>query len=400
MPPNPRLQRTRAARSPLSRQPFGGTRGFHAEMGHLSAKHFLNGLRPVARMLVAASAVLLGCGEPRLQTVQGREDPSFLPKLRGRIVRVHPVGGIETFSLPSLRTSMVRPTHEPTYPDAGTVHSLSGPDADGRIAFIDNFMSEGRHALRVIEPGQRSERTLFMRTGDALWGKEIGEKLALAPKGGLVAFVSHLASAQMDNPPALLREGTLELWDVKMGIGTPSEVQALDGTFSWFPDGTRLAYTALVDGAMIPGLPLKPDDFGAEFTRWTRVPVVCLLDTATKKQTILHAGWSPVVSSDGQKIIVSDLGQRWREVDVASGHSAPATAPGQVSSPLALAGDDTVIYVGLPTAGSKTKYTEHNSPLVGPKLLLTIKIAKLNTSRFQTLIPYHDMRHDTSYGTK
>jgi tetratricopeptide (TPR) repeat protein len=42
--------------------------------------------------------------------------------------------------------------------------------------------------------------------------------------------------------------------------------------------------------------------------------------------------------------------------------------------------------MGLPTAGAKPKWTEHNSPLVGPKPMLSIKLTDLSNGAFQTVL--------------
>jgi hypothetical protein len=57
-----------------------------------------------------------------------------------------------------------------------------------------------------------------------------------------------------------------------------------------------------------------------------------------------------------------------------------------------------VIYWGLPTAGTNIAYTKNNSPLSGPKEMLTIKIAEINTTKFQTIVPYIDPRKAVSFG--
>jgi hypothetical protein len=46
----------------------------------------------------------------------------------------------------------------------------------------------------------------------------------------------------------------------------------------------------------------------------------------------------------------------------------------------------------------KVEYTKHNSPLSGPKEMLTIKIVDLETMKFQTLVPYIDPRKAVSFG--
>src|SRR5207237_1102545 len=79
------------------------------------------------------------CGaEPQVETIPGPEDTNILKGLTGHIIRDQPGGGIEAYSLPSLVKTNVRASRNTDNPNAGTVHSVSGPDDKGRIAFIDN----------------------------------------------------------------------------------------------------------------------------------------------------------------------------------------------------------------------------------------------------------------------
>jgi hypothetical protein len=88
-----------------------------------------------------------------------------------------------------------------------TIHALSGPDAEGRIAYIEDhfFVADEknrRHLLKTIRLDGTHATELFSRPGDAMWAKspghgEIGDDLALSPVGGRVAFLSGLVNTQM-----------------------------------------------------------------------------------------------------------------------------------------------------------------------------------------------------------
>src|SRR5205807_755765 len=146
-----------------------------------------------------------------------------------------------------------------------TIHALSGPDADGRIAYIeDHFFvaneTDRRHLLKTIKLDGTQDTELFSRLGNAMWAAtpaghgEIGHHLALAPVHGRVAFLSGLSSVQM--PSAYLHVGSVEIWDVDKKAGRKRDIRALDEGLAWFPDGKRLAYVKLVDPKATPGLKL------------------------------------------------------------------------------------------------------------------------------------------------
>ena len=88
----------------------------------------------------------------------------------------------------------------------------------------------------------------------------------------------------------------------------------------------------------------------------------------------------------------------WRRVTVESGKFEPVDWPGDAQGVIAAPAENVVLYWGLPTTGSPIKYTKHNSALRGPKLMLTVKVAEINSRQFQTLIPEIDPRSRVSFG--
>jgi hypothetical protein len=226
---------------------------------------------------------------------------------------------------------------------------------------------------------------------------EIGEHLALAPVGGRVAFLSALTPVQV--PSALLQAGSVEIWDVEKKTGGKTNIKAVDQGLAWFPDGKRLAYVKLVD-LKDPFLSEQAgDSFGKTFQAWDKVPAVFIHDVNAGTESFLHVGWRPVVSGDGREVLVSDWEGAWRLVDVTTGKSTPTTWPGVAwVGAIGMPAKGVVLSWCLPTEGTKIRYTENNSPLVGPKQMLSLKLARLNSHEFQTVVPYLDPRDDLSYG--
>jgi hypothetical protein len=364
-------------------------------------------------LLLAGCAVAKG---PPLPTVDGPETLDLVQGVGGHIVMDRPVGGIVAVSLPALKEVVVRA------PDQGEpIHSLSGPDAAGRIAYVEWAGSpEARgHRLKVIGLDGQGDREIFSRPGDTgfvpggygpsgavpagdkrgPWDQLIGSELALAPAGGQVAFVSKLKGVQMHNPSAHLDVGSLEVWDVANETGREAGTTALDASLlSWFPDGKRLAYAELVSRDQLGKVAEDLGDFLAGFGRWDKIPAVHVLDVATGKKSLLHPGWDPVVSADGKTVLVKNFDGRYRRVEVQSRKSRAVEWPGGWGSAIALLDGHLVLYWGLPTTGAPPRYTEHNSPLRGPKPMLTLKLAQVDSKKFQTVVPFIDPRCKVSFG--
>ena len=119
-------------------------------------------------------------------TVDGPEEKHLVKNVRGYLVlkqRGMTGWGIRAVSLPDLKERTVLPVRE-----SMQVYSLSGPDRDGRIGFIQRQLRPNRFSLRTIRLDGKEEK-IFSRPGDPIWDNVIGESLALAPQGGRVAFV-------------------------------------------------------------------------------------------------------------------------------------------------------------------------------------------------------------------
>ena len=93
----------------------------------------------------------------------------------------------------------------------------------------------------------------------------------------------------------------------------------------------------------------------------------------------------------------------YAKFDMAAGSLTSVRLPSDfsgnwVQGPLWLIDDDLLLYVGKPPPAAPVKMTENNSPLVGPKPLMSLKLAELSTGRFQTIIPDFDTRTPVSFG--
>ena len=344
--------------------------------------------------------------------VPGPESEKLLPATTGYVLFAFgsdrpdgvPDGEIVAVQLPSLKNTIVRPRTPQNQVDMPTIHAVSGPDAEGRVAYIEDhfFVADQknrRHLLKTIRLDGTRDTELFTRPGDAMWATkgEIGDDLALSPVGGRVAFLSGLAHARMPSATCLLMNGTVEIWDVEQKTASKASFQALDAGHAWFPDGKRLAYVKLVERAAVaPAVP-PTDSFGKSFKGWEKVPAVFIRDVDARTESFLHLGWHPVVSSDGQSVLVSDLENAWRRMDVATGKSIAATWPG-VWTPIAMPTRDVVLSLCLPTKGVKVRFTEHNSPLVGPKEMLSVKLARVNAAEFQSVVSHVNPRTRVSFG--
>src|SRR5205823_5244674 len=139
--------------------------------------------------VVFAWALLGGVARGQSKTVPGPEVKNLLPATAGYLLTNQLNDAITAIQLPSLKETVVRPSRKDPN-DRPIIHALSGPDAEGRIAYIEDH--EERHLLKTIKLDGTQDTEFFSRPGNALWATsaaghgEIGTHLALSPVGGRV----------------------------------------------------------------------------------------------------------------------------------------------------------------------------------------------------------------------
>jgi len=349
--------------------------------------------------------VALFADAPDLPTIDGPEADGLVKELKGLLVYPKPVGGILATVLPSLEQKTIRaPGKHPA------VSNLSGPDRSGRIAVIESPPRK-KAVLRVVRVGSSKAKTVLRRPGGSFRSRALGRPV-LSPEDGYVAFVSKTRSLTMKvEPKTHFHEGKLEVWQVDERRPLKIERKAIDRSLAWLPDEKFVLYSALV------GPDTLPKDLIDEYSRATgsglipvvdrRTPVVHQLELSGAKAIPLCIGRRSVVSQDGKVILVQGIGFEWLLYDVTTRRLKPAKLPGLYDrdrmgiyqgGAIALLGSDLVIYWGLPTTGTAQRTTKNNSPLVGAKTMPSIKVARLSSGEFQTVIPFMDPRRAVLFG--
>jgi hypothetical protein len=348
-----------------------------------------------------AACLLAGCQESPGAFVDGPESADLAGRIAGHLVvkqgrdTTNNDPRILALSLPDLQRSVVRKysgaDRSLTY--TGWVEAASGPDQEGRIAFVEETAFQSKeYVVKSVRLDGADERELFRS-----YGRGLADTLSLSPSGSRIAYVGDVTDAQM--PGALLETGPLQVRDQARGKVLRFGAAVVTQPPSWFPDSKRLALVELVPKEPIAaqiqaGLGADPK-FLSGVENWQRLPVIYVLDVETGEKTYLHVGWRPLVSIDGRTVLF-----RWgsyRLIDVATRTSRRTSWPGRWLPPIALLPGGLLIYPGLPTRGTEVRRIKYGSFSVG-SVLGSIKVADLETGRFQTLIEYADPREKFSFG--
>ncbi len=344
--------------------------------------------------------ILISCSKNNqleFKTISSKESLGLSTDVKGILLFDRPVGGLVSISLPSKEENIIRTPGA----SSGTVHTVSGPDNKGRIAVIENHMKEDHHLLKVYQIDGQELSTIFERKGDALWGDEIGDFLALSPEHGYVAMVVNAPGVQLRDPDVYLHYGNLEIWDINTKELLPISQGALDYGLSWFPDGKHLAFVDLIDqseASEIHHESIPHKNYAQTNLKWHKVPMVSVINIETGIIRPIFVGWRPIVSDDGKQILAVDFDNNWVVFSPDGSFIKFIEPPGLISPGVIYFNQNKIFYWGLPTKGTYLKTTKNNSPLVGPKPMYTLKVAEFETGKFETVIPYIDPRRHLSFG--
>jgi len=262
---------------------------------------------------------------------------------------------------------------------------VSGPDRDGNVVYIGNA-SDGYHVVLTSLNQEFSPSLVLSRPGtSASVFFDVGGVVALANSGGNFAFTSDVKRKSADWDVGFRER--LEIWNV-FSKNEVRELLFMDegiAGFSWFPDGSRLVYGKSVN-----------DEYG-----------IYVYDVETGDENFLVSGINPVISPEGNYMIYQvrapKLEDSYRIMTLGTGEIIEAQLPGARApysgvAHIGMPGDNLVVYFGLPTEGAEPGFTVRNSPLVGPKAFISIKIADVITGEFQTVLDNVDPRESFSYG--
>ena len=122
-------------------------------------------------------------------------------------------------------------------------------------------------------------------------------------------------------------------------------------------------------------------------------------DVESGAESFVAVGWRQVISPDGRSVLIANADlNSYRRIDLEPTKMTMVKWKGAWGEPIAWPAEDIALSWCLPTQGTQIKYTQNNSPLVGPKLMLTVKLTRFNTDEFETVVPYIDPRQKVSFG--
>jgi len=237
------------------------------------------------------------------------------------------------------------------------------------------------------------------------------QPLALSPDGRRVAVVpsSHLLKGPGYSPrlpsdarfKGLRYVGELTLVDLQTKAVRDAGIEVVgDQPISWSADGKRLL---IVRSEPVEALPpwLAMDVVGDVGHAGQGVPVIETFDVDSGAITMLAIGLQPLWSPDDRTLLYQPSHDRVATLDLVDHASRAAVLPGMSTRYEAIAvafvAPRKVLYWALPTTGTEPEFTPGNSPLVGRKQFVSLKVADLDSGAFATVYPAIDPRARVGY---
>ena len=371
-------------------------------------------------------AALAGCasGEPPpFRTVSGPESWPILTGLHGRFT-------LADATLPCYPVRTLDPVPRPHC----VSRPLTGMAFDGglsperedtvlRLRVTPHGTTAADAALpwlvalqRLTECGSSGARCRDNVETIATWPRAPGGDpyhlpLALSPDGGTVAVVpaSHLLkgrdySGRLPSDArfhGLRHVGELMLVDLRTHAVRDAGIEVVgDQPITWSADGKRLLIVRAEAEEALPQRLASGID-GPVGHPGQGVPIVETWDVDSGAITMLAIGLQPLWSPDNRTLLFQPAHDRVATLDLDDHVARDVALPGMSTRyeavAIAFVAPRKVLYWALPTWGADPGFTQRNSPLVGPKQLLSLKVADLDTGAFATVYPALDPRARVGY---
>ena len=367
-------------------------------------------------LCVAATLVLAGCAsEPRQAPTRvlavpelpwEGESPELADRVTARVLIATNAGSVSVMDVPNWRQGLrthpaMRLAPEAVQGRLPAIWELSNPDHQG--AFVALVPDEGdrRHALRLMHPS-RPMRVLRREAGEPLWDRAVSG-MALSPDGRFLAMVVQPDPTVRYRP---LNLGRLVVLDLEApldanGLAPQVDLPPADGRYpfvlgqrpAWIHGGRQLLVAAPgPQGRAAQGSPVAP--------AMQADPRIELIDLNHQTRRVLTEGHSPVASGEGSGFLVArGSGVQWSWLEAPGAVARAVPRRHGLGTPIGLIGHRYLLFTGAPHPQSPRELTTNNSPLVGPKSMLALKVMDLRSEAVLTLLEGIDPRTRLTAGS-
>jgi hypothetical protein len=357
-------------------------------------------------LISIGAATLAGCATGiKHRVAEGVEDASVLQDITGIITQRPGRGDARCIAIIHLDTKRRRCAEGIVIDEP--VMRAQAIDNGKKIVVMNHYFAPHSDNPKQFNPGTFNltlrDGTARRETALTSWqtssaGSNVYDKMfSISPDETTIAMVRDDKDLRIDRLPLeARRQGPLELFDMRTNTWRDTGTVALnEGAVVWL-SAEEIAYVRSVPRkeAQVELLP-RDGEFASEFQNFPVMPMVFVRSLVNGRERALHAGVDIALTPDKKQLLIRDTKNRLRMVDVASGRHRAVTLNGIANrGVIGFVAPDRVLYWALPSEGRETRETLFNSPLVGPKQMLSLKIGVLDTNRFATVVPFIDPRAD------
>jgi hypothetical protein len=361
------------------------------------------------QLCLAATLAVAGCAsEPRQpatrvmvvpERVWEGETPELADRVSARVLIASNAGSVGQLELRHWRQGLkTHPAMRGAQADLRgrlpPIWELSNPDARGSFAALVTDEGERRHAVRLLQ-ASGPQRVLRQQTGDALWDRAVSG-MALSPDGRYLAMVVQADPVARYRPLHLGRLVVLDLAAPPGADGFPTERPLPPGSDgfalvlgqrpAWINGGRQLLVAA-------PGPQGRAASANPVAPAMQPDPHIEVIDWERQTRMVLTPGHSPIASGQGPGFLLARGGTFTWWVTAGAGQGARAVPRLHgLGTPVALIDQRYLLYTGAPHPQAPRELTSNNSPLVGPKAMLALKVMDLQTQAVLSLLEGIDPR--------
>ena len=315
------------------------------------------------------------------------ECDTILKLTHGSIVIAKPVDSIIVIDLPSLN---IRKFGLGT---GNPIHSISGPDKYGNIAYVSTNSSKHFVDGFNIKSLKKENYT----EGYGTYWDYLGESFALNRNKGIICYINSCRNIQMYNPQALITLGKLHIYDIHKRKNIAIIENVLDEGLSLIDNGGVIFYSKLKKNGSLMNSSLQK----SVLKKWNVCPVVCAYNITTGNETEIAYGYKPIMCDDINELIIMDGGMNgvktiYKYYSLKDSVETLTNDLDSVYTIFGYMGNGIILYMGSPLLGKYNK--KRNTSLGGVIDLNTLRIKKLGTACEKTIIYYFDIHRKASYG--
>jgi hypothetical protein len=350
------------------------------------------------------AAVTINAETPLANSNAAHESPS-LRRATNALVTVPPGNGLPQFCTRTTDANTGRSTCADRGSQSEPVIYATSYDNGAfviKLLFFLKTANPSSFVLYRVNTATKQETFLTQWDDAAPLSERYGKAISVSPDGKRIALIR--SAPPLKDAPSSLKQGAIELFDIENKTWRSTNADALDSRPVQWLDDQRILFSRGVRresaNAALLHINAAADQFGSSYAQAPVVPLIVEHDLNTGAERMIHVGVNVIALRGRDDIVVQDSDAKLRHVK-GGNSTAIAAPPGMTHRGIVgAAGASRVLHWAAPSDTLEARYTQSNSPIVGAKRLLSLRITDLQTGEFFTVVERIDPRSRPSIYVK